>query len=344
MNSGILEESCVLRGTYSFDTFVAGSAHKLAVAACREIVESPAAVFNPLVLSGGAAVGKTHLLHAIGNQIKAQHPDRHVAYIRSDSVVKRLEATADAGALASLKQQFNGCDVLLFDDVHLVPTHGPSGELLRAIVQEADAAQRQVVLAGDWSGQALLAAKAAWVAPYPLGIAVEMQAAGFTTRLSIVRRRAHELGLDVDEGTLELIAKCVRNNTRNLEGALVKVAAFETLAGQLSHAALSNLMPRMAHELAYGLDDLLVLVSAYYGLVPEDLTGRSSDRAVRQARLMVIYLAREWTSSSFPRIAQAFGNRNHGTVMRMYREAKQLFEGPLFQAELAKFREALNAH
>jgi chromosomal replication initiator protein len=341
MKPDAVGEYCLLNDSYTFDRFIRGERNSLAAAAAITIAETPAEVFNPLFIHGKSGLGKTHLMHAVGNQIKIDSPWMNVAYITSERFTNDLVKAIHTKTTTDFRHRYRKLDVLLIDDVHFLKERAWTQEELYHTFNELYEEGKQIILSSDRPPEELSQLQDRLVSRFRWGLVVGIYEPDFHTRLTILRSKSYEMGLNLDEGVLELIAKRVRNNVRALEGALIKVSAYINLFGQLSFDSMGKLLPSQQPNPILTLEEIKIKVADHYRINVSDLAGKSRIKVVSLARQMAIYFSRELTQSSFPALGQAFGNRNHSTIMHAYKNVRDMLDAPLFQQELDALRETL---
>jgi len=332
---------CVLNDQYTFDRFVRGERNLLAATSSQAVAEHPAEAYNPFFIHGKSGLGKTHLMHAIGNHIKDHSPWMKVAYITSERFTNDLVEAIRDKSTEAFRHRYRLLDVLLIDDIHFLEDRRWTQEELFHTFNELYDSKKQIVLSSDRPPEELSNLQERLVSRFHWGLVAEIHVPDFQTRLSILRSKSYQNSLKVDEGVLELIAKRVRNNVRALEGALVKVAAHLDLYEKLNVDALGDLLPLEKTAPRFTLEEIKAEVAAYYRMSVADLEGASRVKAVAHARQMAIYLSREMTQSSFPTLGRAFGNRNHSTIMHAFNKAKGMLDGPLLRHELTDIQHRL---
>lgn len=340
MKPDAVGEYCLLNDSYTFDRFVRGERNSLAVTVSQAVAETPAEVFNPLILHGKSGLGKTHLLHAIGNRMKSESPWMNVAYVTSERFTNDL-LRALPNSIKDFRAQYHKLDMLLMDDVHFLKDRAWTQEELYHVINELSERGGQIVLTCDRPPEELLQLQGRLVSQFRWGIVVEVQEPDFHTRLSILRTKAYEMGLTIDEGSLELIAKRVRDNVRSLEGALIKMGAYINLFGELGYNSMDRLLPSGQENQIFTLEEIKLKVARHYQVNVAELAGKSCTKIISQARQMAIYFSRELTQSSFPVLGKAFGDRNHSTIMHAYKNVKGMLNVPLFRQEIDALQEII---
>jgi len=328
-------ERCFLNEAYTFGRFVRGERNLLPLKAAQAVADAPSEVYNPLFIHGQSGLGKTHLLHAIGNHVADIAPWMKVLYITSERFTNELIDAIRNKKTEAFRKRLRQVDVLLIDDVHFLKERTWTQEELFHTFNELYDQKKQIVLSSDRSPDELSKLQDRLVSRFRWGLVVGIQAPDLETRLSILRAKAREHQLNLADGVLELIAKRVHSSVRALEGALIKVTAhIDLYRDEFSLENVSELLPDEVKPVALDISRIKTYVAKHYCVSVTDIEGDSRVKTVAQARQMAIYLAREHTNSSFPVLGQTFGNRNHSTIMHAYKRAKSLLQTPLFRHEL----------
>ncbi|MCI2430155.1 chromosomal replication initiator protein DnaA [Candidatus Acetothermia bacterium] len=328
---------------YTFARFVRGENNRLAYAASLAVAEHPAHAYNPLYIYSAPGLGKTHLLHAIGNGALQQHRFLHIIYSTCERLATEFYRAIQENKTAQFRKIYRSADLLLLDDVHFLREKAALQEELCHTFNELHQRGKQIVLASDRSPEALPQLQEQLVSRFRWGLVADIQPPPFEARLAILRAKAQDHNLDIPEAILELIAQRVRTNVRALEGALIRLAASAALHSQeITSQLVFELLPaEVERPLVLDVATVKREIARHYQLRTEDLESESRERRVAQARQLAIYLARELTESSFPALGAAFGGRDHSTIMYAYRKAKALAESPLFRSEIDALREYL---
>ncbi len=335
-----------LKTEYTFERFIRGDGNLLACSACQAVAESPGKAYNPLFLYGKVGLGKTHLLHAIGNEILKTQPWLRVIYITSERFAIELVHAIRENRTDRFRRTYRGVDLLLIDDVHFLKDKEGTQEELFHTFNELYEHRKQIVLSSDRPPEELSQMQERLVSRFRWGLVADIQPPNFETRLAILRAKAKESGLDIEDDLLSLIAKRVTSSVRALEGALIRATAYAELQGQRLTAELVDaiLPEEPPSELPLDIETIKAEVARRYEVTVEQLEGERRDKRIAQARHVAIYLSRELTNSSFPTIGRAFGQRDHTTVMHAYRKVMELLkEAPLFRSEIEELKESLQA-
>jgi len=337
-----------LNNDYTFETFVQSKSNQLAAAACRAAADSPGQAYNPLFIYAKVGLGKTHLLHAIGNRIvqRASGDDDQVIYTSSERFAIEMIRAIRENKTDQFRRRYRSVQGFLLDDVQFLENKEGTQEELFHTFNELYGNNKQIVLTSDRPPDELSALQDRLISRFRWGLVADIQPPNFETRMAILRKKAIQKGIDVDDQVLELIASRVSSNVRNLEGALIKaVARADLTGGEIKLDAVRQFLP----EEKAGGEELTVetvkkTVAANYSLEPEDLEGTSRKKKVARSRHIAIYLSRELTDSSFPALGEKFGDRDHSTVMHSYRKIKNMMEEtPLFYEEVKELENELRS-
>lgn len=321
-----MNENVTINGRYRFDNFVVGSNNRLAHAACMAVAENPARAYNPLFLYGGVGLGKTHLLHAIGN---ACHPaNLNVLYVSSEEFTNDLINAIRTHTTPAFREKYRQVDVLLIDDIQFIAGKESTQEEFFHTFNTLHGQNKQLVISSDRSPKALVTLEERLRSRFEWGLTADIQAPDVETRLAILRSKAERAGRNVPADILELIARQVQSNIRELEGALNRVLAYSDLSGipltlDLAHNALTDFLP---HGMDLEPDDVLNAVSQAFGISNERLLGRERTREVALPRQIAMYLLREEGGVSLPRIGDFIGGRDHTTVIYACDKVNELME------------------
>jgi chromosomal replication initiator protein len=305
----------VLNPQYIFEQFIVGSSNRLAHAASLAVAESPAQAYNPLFLYGGVGLGKTHLLQAIAHY--AIERSRQVLYVSSETFTNDLINAIRNKATEDFRECYRNADFLLVDDIQFIAGKESTQEEFFHTFNALHSAGRQIVISSDRPPQSIPTLEERLASRFEWGLIADIQPPDLETRIAILRFKAEHRHVRVPSEVIEFIARQMQNNIRELEGGLNRVLAYASLMRltvnlDLARQALNNLVARQER---LTLEDILFVVARHYNVSEEDLLGRSRRKEVAQARQVVMYLAREETNASLPKIGQALGGRDHTTVL-----------------------------
>jgi chromosomal replication initiator protein len=300
---------------YTFDTFVIGPSNRLAHAACMAVAENPARAYNPLFLYGGVGLGKTHLLHAIGNEAGKQ--GLQVLYVSSEEFANDLITSIQRRTTAAFRDRYRTIDVLLIDDIQFIAGKESTQEEFFHTFNTLHGQDKQIIMSSDRPPKAMVTLEERLRSRFEWGLTVDIQPPDLETRIAILRTKAERAGKQVPFDIIELIARQIQSNIRELEGALTRVLAFAELSGQpitggLVNTALADLLPQRS---TIGTDDVVGAVARAFGITTEQLLGRDRSREIVLPRQVAMYLMREEANISLPQIGEAIGGRDHTTVM-----------------------------
>jgi len=304
-----------LNNRYTFENFVVGSSNRLAQAACQAVAESPARAYNPLFLYGGVGLGKTHLLHAIGHVCATG--GLYVLYVSSEEFTNDLINAIRAHTTDTFRGRYRRIDLLLIDDIQFLVGKEATQEEFFHTFNTLHGQDKQLVISSDRPPKALVTLEERLRSRFEWGLTADIQLPDFETRLAILGSKAERARRSVDSGLLELIARRVQSNIRELEGALTRVLAFSDLSGaplsrELVETALIDLLPRGDTLTA---ERIIAVVARQFGIEVDRLLSRERSKEVALPRHVAMYLMREETSASLPQIGEAIGGRDHTTVM-----------------------------
>lgn len=304
-----------INGRYRFDNFVVGADNRLAHAACMAVAENPSRAYNPLFLYGGVGLGKTHLLHAIGNA--CQQTDLNVLYVSSEEFTNDLINAIRTHTTPAFREKYRQIDILLIDDIQFIAGKESTQEEFFHTFNTLHGQNKQLVISSDRSPKALVTLEERLRSRFEWGLTADVQPPDVETRLAILRAKAERAGRDVPGEILEMIARKVQSNIRELEGALNRVLAYSDLSGipltlELAHNALADFLPQATD---FKPDDVLDAVSQSFGVSNDRLLGRERTREVALPRQVAMYLLREEGGISLPQIGEFIGGRDHTTVI-----------------------------
>lgn len=300
---------------YIFDAFVVGSGNRLAHAACLAVTEKPARAYNPLFLYGGVGLGKTHLLHAIGNA--CQMRGLRVLYVSSEEFTNDLITAIRTHTTQAFREKYRSMDVLLVDDIQFIAGKESTQEEFFHTFNTLHGQDKQIIVSSDRPPKALVTLEERLRSRFEWGLTADIQPPDLETRLAILRTKADRTGRNVPNEILELIAQRVQSNIRELEGALNRIIAFADLSGSLLTSdlveiALADLLPQKRN---ISSNKIIDAVAEYEGVEIDDLLGQNRSAKISKPRQIAMYLMREINETSFPQIGEVLGGRDHTTVM-----------------------------
>ncbi|MGW5848137.1 chromosomal replication initiator protein DnaA [Streptomyces sp. NPDC055254] len=328
--SGPLEPTARLNPKYLFDTFVIGASNRFAHAAAVAVAEAPAKAYNPLFIYGESGLGKTHLLHAIGHYARSLYPGTRVRYVSSEEFTNEFINSIRDGKGDAFRKRYREMDILLVDDIQFLASKESTQEEFFHTFNTLHNANKQIVLSSDRPPKQLVTLEDRLRNRFEWGLITDVQPPELETRIAILRKKAVQEQLNAPPEVLEFIASRISRNIRELEGALIRVTAFASLNRQpvdlgLTEDVLKNLIPGgedSAPEIT--ASDIMAATADYFGLTVDDLCGSSRSRVLVTARQIAMYLCRELTDLSLPKIGAQFGGRDHTTVMHADRKIRAL--------------------
>ena len=317
-----------LNSKYTFETFVIGSSNRFAHAAAVAVAEAPAKAYNPLFIYGDSGLGKTHLLHAIGHYAQTLYSGLKVRYVSSEEFTNDFINMIRDGKQDGFRRRYRDVDVLLVDDIQFLENKEGTQEEFFHTFNTLHNASKQIVISSDRAPKRLVTLEDRLRSRFEWGLLTDVQPPELETRIAILRRKAIQEGLNAPPEVLEYIASRISTNIRELEGALIRVTAFASLNRQsvdlqLAEIVLKDLIPEAAGP-QITTATIMGQTASYFGLSIEDLCGTSRSRVLVTARHIAMYLCRELTDLSLPKIGQQFGGRDHTTVINADRKIRSL--------------------
>jgi chromosomal replication initiator protein len=317
-----------LNSKYVFDTFVIGSSNRFAHAAAVAVAEQPARAYNPLFVYGGSGLGKTHLLHAIGHYTRTLYNGTRVRYVSSEEFTNEFINSIRDDKAAAFQRRYRDVDVLLVDDIQFLSGKVQTQEEFFHTFNTLHNANKQIVVTSDLPPKQLQDFEDRMRSRFEWGLITDVQPPDLETRIAILRKKSVQERLVAPPEVLEYIASKISTNIRELEGALIRVTAFASLNRTpvdltITEIVLKDLLPsESGPEITAA--QIMTTTAQYFGVTVDDLCGSSRSRVLVTARQIAMYLCRELTDLSLPKIGQAFGGRDHTTVMHADRKIRQL--------------------
>jgi chromosomal replication initiator protein len=319
-------EKSRLFSTFTFDNLVVGKANDLARAAGMQVAGDPGGAYNPLFIYGGAGLGKTHLIHAIGNCIIAETPEKVVRYVHAEDYYSDVVRAYQQKSFDTFKRMYRSLDVLLLDDVQFFNGKNRSQEEFFFLFNALIEARKQIIITCDTYPKDINGLDDRLVTRFDWGLTVQIEPPELEMRVAILKKKAEAENLQLDNEVAFFIAKHLRSNVRELEGALKKVLAYSSFHGRvialdLAKEALKDLIGSVRNV---GMDNIQKTVCDFYKIKVAELFSRKRTRAIARPRQVAMWLCREVTSHSFPEIGDAFGGRDHTTVIHAVRNIDSL--------------------
>jgi chromosomal replication initiator protein len=303
----------------SFETFVVGSNNQFAHAAALAVAQSPAKTYNPLFIYGGVGLGQTHLMQAIGQQVVERKKNFRVMYLSSEKFTNEFIDAIQHNTLVKFRKRYRQSDVLLIDDIHFLAGKERSQEEFFHTFNTLFDGRKQIVLSSDRPASEITNLEQRLVSRFEWGLTAELQPPDIETRMAILRKKAQALHVQLAQEVLEFLAQRVRSNVRRLEGALMRVASFVSLSGrEISRDTVEQLLRDILQEEAkrtVTIDQIQKKVAEHFDVRLADMTSKRRPANIAFPRQVAMYLARRHTKASLNEIGDAFGGRDHGTVL-----------------------------
>jgi chromosomal replication initiator protein len=308
-----------LNSKYTFDTFVVGNSNRFAHAACLAVADSPSRSYNPLFTYGGVGLGKTHLMHAIGNHILSKGNLYNVLYISSEKFTNELINSIRDDKTLEFRNKYRSVDILLIDDIQFLAGKERTQEEFFHTFNTLYEANKQIIISSDRPPKDIPTLEDRLRSRFEWGLITDIQPPDFETRIAILRKKAQLENLDVPDDILTYIADKIHSNIRELEGALIRIIAFASFNQreiniELAETVLKDILPEIKPR-QITVDIIQQVVSNFYNLKPEDLKAKKRTRSVSFPRQISMYLTRELTDLSLPKIGEMYGGRDHTTVI-----------------------------
>ena len=346
----VIEESnhskALLNNKYTFDTFVIGKGNQMAHAAALVVAEDPGSIYNPLFFYGGVGLGKTHLMHAIGHQMLLKRPHAKIKYVSSENFTNDFITSIQKNRMEEFRNEYRTVDLLLVDDIQfLVNKEGTQEELFNTF-EELYRNNKQIVLTSDRLPNEIPTLPQRLVSRFAWGLSVDITPPDLETRTAILRKKAEAENLEIPDDTLSYIAGQIDSNIRELEGALVRVQAFAAIQSvdittSLAAEALKALKSSQ-HLSQVSILKIQEDVAKYYHLQIKDLKGKKRVKNIVVPRQIAMYLSRELTDNSLPKIGAEFGGKDHTTVIHAHEKIQRLMKQDLtIQNEIAEIKEII---
>lgn len=337
-----------LNERYTFGRFVVGPNTQLAVAACRAVAERPARMYNPLFLYGGVGLGKTHLMHAIGHDLLEDDPRRRVAYVSSEQFTNELVSSIQEGTMGQFRRKYREMDLLLVDDIHFLEGKERTQEEFFHTFNALYDAQKQIILTSDRPPKDIPGLEDRLISRFEWGLVVDVKAPDYETRMAILRKKATDDGLALDNEVIEYIAHHCTASVRELEGAVIKLLAYSSLTHQeitpdLARTALKGVLGRHRDEgPVLSPERIREMVASRWRVRPEALASKRRTKDLTVPRQVAMYLIKEKLGTSLVQIGELFGGRDHSTVIHSIKKVEQDMEkDPDFRKQVEAARHEL---
>jgi len=318
-----------LNKNYTFDKFVTGPSNQFAVATCKSVADNPGHAFNPLFIYGSTGLGKTHLLHAVGNQVRQKNPDLVVTYITSELFMNEMIHCVRHGKMWEFRQKYRFCDVLLVDDIQFIKKKTNTQEEFFHTFNTLYGAKKQIVITSDNFPQDIPDIEDRLRNRFQWGLITDIQPPELEHRMAILLKKAETIGAKMSIEVAEYIAKHARKNVRELEGALHRIVAYSTLHGlpinmELALKTFKDVLGEPPKRLT--VEHVQRVVADHFKLKVADLKSKRRVRSFAHPRQIAMYLARKMTGASFPDIGERFGGKDHTTVMHNVRKVDEVMQ------------------
>lgn len=319
-----------LNPSLTFDNFVTGKANQLAFAAASQVAETPGGSYNPLFIYGGVGLGKTHLAQAIGNQVKQHNPKSKICYMHAERYVSDVVRAYQTNKFEEFKQHYHSLDILLIDDIQFFANKNKTQEEFFYAFNTLIDSHKQVIMTSDTFPKEISGLDSRLVSRFGWGLTVAIEPPELEMRVAILLKKAMIGGYVLDESVAFFVAKHVNSNVRELEGALKRVEAYSkfhrrAITVDTAREALKDILIAQTRQVS--IDNIQKTVADYYKLKVPDLLSKKRTRNLTRPRQMAMYIAREVTSMSLPEIGNAFGGKDHSTVIHACRTVEELKAG-----------------
>jgi chromosomal replication initiator protein len=316
-----------LNPRYTFDTFIVGSSNQFAHAACRAVAEAPSRSYNPLFIYGGVGLGKTHLMHAVGQYVLQHDRNLKLTYISSERFMNEMINAVRYDRVLDFRERYRSVDVLLVDDIQfLAGKEGTQTEFFHTFNALYDS-QKQIVLSSDCPPHEIPQLEERLRSRFEWGLIADIQSPDLETKVPILKKKAETEAVPLPDNVAMYIASKIKSNIRELEGSLIRLIAYASLTGQeislgLAHEVLRNVIDH--EEKAVTIDAIQKHVADYYNLKMADLKSRNNSKSVAMPRQIAMYLCKSLTHASLPEIGRSFGGKHHSTVIHSIRKVEEM--------------------
>ncbi|MFN8576909.1 MAG: chromosomal replication initiator protein DnaA [Candidatus Sericytochromatia bacterium] len=332
-----------LNTKYTFESFVIGNHNRFSNAAAQRVAESPGKAYNPLFIYGGVGLGKTHLMHAIGNYMMENSPDVKVAYLSSERFTNELINSIKDDKMIEFKNRYRNIDLLLIDDIQFIEGKERTQEEFFHTFNTLHDAGKQIVISSDRPPKEISALEDRLRSRFEMGLLTDVQPPDFETRIAILKKKAEMEGIAVSDEVLHYIAGAFKDNVRELEGAFIRVIAHASLMNSPTTVSLAKTILGREPSKELTLDDIQNAVADFYGIMAEDLKSNIKTKEITWARHVAMYISRDRTKYALQRISLAFGRKDHTTVLHAYEKVKSMTQtDPEIKVEIQKIIDKLN--
>ena len=321
-NNNIIRNYPRLNPKYTFDTFVIGNSNRFAHAACVAVAESPARAYNPLFLYGGVGLGKTHLMHAIGHSIMKEQNDAKVVYVSSEKFTNELINSIKSDKNEEFRDKYRNVDILLIDDIQFIAGKEGTQEEFFHTFNALHEANKQIIISSDRPPKEIPTLEDRLRSRFEMGLIADIQPPDFETRIAILKTKAQIENIDIPNEVMNYIATYIKSNIRELKGALTRVVAYSSLINKdisydLAVEALKDIVTTSESQ-EISVNRIKEKVSTAFGIKMDDFNSKKRTRTIAYPRQIAMYLSRELTDLSLPKIGNEFGGRDHTTVIHAH--------------------------
>jgi len=312
---------------YSFDTFIVGASNQFAHAACRAVAEAPSRSYNPLYIYGGVGLGKTHLMHAIGDYVLKHNPQSKLTYVSGERFMNEVVNALRYDRILEFRERYRSVDVLLVDDVQFIAGKERTQTEFFHTFNALHDAQKQIVLSSDVPPHQIAELEERMRSRFEWGLIADIQSPDLETKVAILKRKADSEGVPLADNVALFIAGRIKSNVRELEGALIRLLAYASLTGKDLTLALAQEVLRdvLSHdERAVTIDMIQKFVADYYQLKLVELKARNNSKSIAMPRQVAMYVCKQLTNASLPEIGRSFGGKHHSTVIHSIRKVEDL--------------------
>jgi chromosomal replication initiator protein len=335
--------SAGLNPRYTFDSFIVGSSNQFAHAACRAVAEAPSRSYNPLFIYGGVGLGKTHLMHAVGQYVLHHDRTLKLTYISSERFMNEMINAVRYDRVLDFRERYRTVDVLLVDDIQfLAGKEGTQNEFFHTFNALYDS-QKQIVLSSDCPPHEIPQLEERLRSRFEWGLTADIQSPDLETKVAILKKKSEAEAVPLPDNVAMYIASRIKSNVRELEGSLIRLIAYASLTGQelslsLAQEVLKNILDH--EEKAVTIDSIQKFVAEYYNLKLADLKSRNNSKSIAMPRQVAMYLCKSLTHASLPEIGRSFGGKHHSTVIHSIRKVEEMRKkNPDFNSQISNFLE-----
>ena len=325
------DDALTLNPKYTFESFVVGESNKFAHAGAKAVCEKPAVLFNPLFIYGGPGLGKTHLAQAVGNKIKEQKPDSNVLYVTSEKFTNEFINTIMSGSgTIEFRNKYRTCDVLIIDDIQFIANKDQTQVEFFHTFNALHEAGKQIIITSDRPPKEMKELEERLITRFESGLIADIKRPDLETRVAILKKKASEENFAVSDEIIFYIAEHLKSNIRNLEGVLKRLMAYNVLMGraitmQLADEAINEFLNK-SNDPHVNTEYILSIVANYFNITSDEILSSKRTQEISYARQIAMYLLREFTNLSLPKIGQELGGRNHATIVSGIKKIKDSLE------------------